>query len=126
MKGASRTFLMLLGCLLVTSPICAGAQAEQQQRILVLNALREGAPVSDISERAFQKSLNERFAGRSDYYREYIDVARFPDDQYRSALYEFLGRKYQHQTFDLIITVARVAIDFVEQYGERLFPGTPV
>jgi hypothetical protein len=93
---------------------------------LVLYSIREGAPVSDITERALQKNLIEGLTGQPDYYREYIDVVRFSDPQYQSALHDFLRRKYEHQTFDLIITVAGRALDFVEQHGAELFPGVPV
>jgi len=124
----SRVFhcFTLLAWLLLSFPIPAQPEVKAQKRILVVSSLREGSPLSEISERALQKILNENFAGRSDYYREYIDVVRFPDPQYISALHDFLSRKYEHQTFDLIITVATAALDFVEQYGAQLFPGTPV
>jgi signal transduction histidine kinase/ABC-type uncharacterized transport system substrate-binding protein len=121
-----RLIWLLLAWLLFTSPVPAQSQMEVQKRVLVLYSIREGAPVSDITERALQNRLIEGLAGNADYYREYIDVARFPDPQYQSALYDFLRRKYEHQTFDLIMTVAGRALDFVEQHGAQLFPGAPV
>jgi signal transduction histidine kinase/ABC-type uncharacterized transport system substrate-binding protein len=125
-KSPERLFRLLLAWFLFTSPVPAQSQVEVQKRVLVLNSIREGAPVSDITERALQKSLIEGLAGQHDYYMEYIDVVRFPEPQYQSALRDFLRRKYEHQTFDLIITVAGRALDFVEQYGAELFPGAPV
>jgi signal transduction histidine kinase/ABC-type uncharacterized transport system substrate-binding protein len=125
-RSPERLLRLLLAWFLFTSPVPAQSQMEVQKRVLVLYSLREGAPVSDITERTLQKRLIEGLAGQPDYYREYIDVVRFPDPQYQSALRDFLRRKYEHQTFDLIITVAARALDFVEQHGAELFPGTPV
>jgi signal transduction histidine kinase/ABC-type uncharacterized transport system substrate-binding protein len=125
-KSPERLLTLLLAWFLFTSPILAQSQVEVQKRVLVLYSIREGAPVSDITERALQKRLTEGLAGQPDYYREYIDVVRFPDPRYQSALHDFLRRKYEHQTFDLIITVAGRALDFLEQHGAELFPGSPV
>ncbi len=123
---ATRLLLLVLACLIFTSPIHAQSPVERQKRVLVIYSMRKSAPVTDISERVFQKNLSAGLAGHLDYYNEYIDVVRFPNPQYQSALYDFLRRKYDGQTFDLIITVARQALDFVERYGSELFPGAPV
>jgi hypothetical protein len=50
------------------------------------------------------------------------NVVRFPDPHYRSALYDFLSRKYEHQSFDLVITVAAAALDFVGSTARNSSP----
>lgn len=102
------------------------SQPYTQKRVLILYGLREGSPLALLSEKAMQNIKLEGRIAPTDFYREYIDVARFPDPEYRAALSDFLKRKYEHQKFDLIFTVAVSALDFMEQYGEKLFRGVPV
>ena len=117
---------MLLACLLVCFSAQAGTSDVAQKRVLVLHGLRIDAQTTIVAERAFQKILREGLEGHLDYYSEYIDLVRFSDPGYQSALIDFLRHKYAGRRFDLIITVNGLTLDFVERHSAALFPGAPV
>jgi signal transduction histidine kinase len=70
--------------------------------------------------------LNNGLAEGVDYYSEYIDRARFPDPAYKAAFREFLKRKYRDYRFDVIISLQNIALEFLGENRNELFPGTPV
>ncbi len=67
-------------------------------------------------------------AGRElDYYAEYLDLARFPDNGYQTAVRDFLRLKYQNQRFDVVIVRCTMSRSNSSRGAANdLFPGTPV
>jgi CheY-like chemotaxis protein len=70
-----------------------------------------------------------------DYARQYpylipqvesLDSKHFPSSSYLAFLHDYLTRKYQDQTFDLVIALDNPALDLVVNPAYRLFPGVPV
>ena len=78
-----------------------------------------------VVDRIIRSALDEALPQGVDFYSEYIDTSRFPED-FQLALHDFLGRKYARQQFDVIIAVAGTALRFVRAYGSELFPGSPI
>ncbi len=118
--------LVVLACSHLSLFTPARASEQAQKRVLVFYTARKDALAPVIAERALQKTLNEGLSDHLDYYSEYIDMARFPDPRYQSALHDFLRRKYEGQRFDLIVTVGGTALEFIERNGAELYPKTPV
>lgn len=117
---------LTLACIILNFCALARASDEAQKRVLVLFALRKEGPAHVVLERVFQETLRKGLDVRLDYYSEYIDVARFPEPEYQSALHDFLRAKYGRRNMDLIITTGSTTYDFAKLYGAALFPGTPV
>jgi hypothetical protein len=92
----------------------------------VLSPVRPEAPAALVFERAFQKIRVESLAGGLDYYSEHIDVTRFPDPAYQTALRGFLRSKYESEQPDLIVAASGTCVEFVARYGVEIFPGVPV
>src|SRR5205823_4963693 len=65
-------------------------------------------------------------AQKPDFYSEYIDGARFPDEDYRAAFYRYLALKYGSTRFDVVIAIHQLALDFVSAYRHELFADTPI
>lgn len=97
-----------------------------QQQILVLYSTRRDAQIAVVGERELPQILDRGLATHLDYYSEYIDRARFPEPEYRAALRDFLYLKYRGVTFDAVIAMSDIAIDFLAQNREDLFAGAPV
>jgi len=117
---------LALACFLLTLSAPAQAADGPQKRVLVSYGLRKEATATLIVEKVLQKTISKSLAENLDYYAEYIDVARFPDEDYQSALRDFLRRKYKGVTFDLVIALNDTALQLVAKYGAELFPGTPI
>jgi PAS domain S-box-containing protein len=129
------TALSLLGLVLTWSllclPVLAQASNPEQkptstQKVLLLYSQRKDGPYSTTFERVIQQTLNEGTEGRIDSYQEYIDEQRFFDQKYRVALRDFIRRKYEDQRYDLVIAIGGAAVTFAADYGNELFPETPV
>jgi PAS domain S-box-containing protein len=63
---------------------------------------------------------------RIDFYEEYSDFWEFSGDSYKQLLREFYKQKYHDQKFDLIIAQSPGVLRFLLNYGDELFPATPI
>ena len=114
---------------LLASSVCEpiqAAQAASQKQVLVLYSTRRDAQVSVLGDRELPGLLQKGLGESTDFYSEYIDLARIDEPGYQAAFRNFLGLKYRGQRFDLLIAIQDVAVRFVGSYRDDLFPGTPV
>ena len=119
----------LLAALLALGPLPFAAPADgqtRQQSVLVLYSTRRDGQFSMIGERELPRILDAGLSGSLDYYAEFIDLARSPEPAYRTAFRDFLRQKYQGLVFDLVIAMQDSAVSFVNDFGDTLFPDTPV
>src|SRR5688572_2970470 len=103
----------------------AHAQTDQKQ-VLALYSTRRDAQFSIVGETELPHALENGFGRSLDYYSEFIDLARSPDQTYRAAFRDFLREKYRGVRFDLVIALQDTAVDFIDDFRDELFPGTPV
>lgn len=122
---ASWSLLLLVaaGALWHAGPVRA---SQRQQRVLVIYTVRRDAQLAFIGERQLQRALQTGLPGGVDYYSEFIDQARFPDPQYREAFRTFLRSKYEGHSFDLVIAMTDLALQFIGSNRSELFPGVPI
>ncbi len=121
-------------CLMVAlgAALALGAQrvsaAEGVKEVLVLYSTNREAQIAVIGEREMPRTLEQGLGQGQvlDYYSEYIDRARFPDEKYRNGFREFLRVKYNGRKFDVIIAMQDLALELVGGSRNELFPGTPV
>ena len=99
--------------------------ADEHKRVLVLYSTRRDAEFSIVGENELPRILDVGLKRDLDYYSEFIDVARFPDTSYRTAVGDFLRLKYQGVTFDLVVAMGDVATEFVTTNRDQLFKGIP-
>ena len=57
---------------------------------------------------------------------EYLDVKAVNDAEHYENMYQTFAHKYTTATPDVIITSDDAALLFMNEYGDRLFPGVPV
>jgi signal transduction histidine kinase len=92
-----------------------------QRQVLVLYSARRDAQIVTVGEREFPRILDQGLREGLDYYSEYIDRSRFPEDSYKTAFRDFLRLKYRDKRFDVIIAVQDLALEFVREYRTELF-----
>jgi signal transduction histidine kinase len=102
------------------------ANDARQKRVLVLYSDRIDLPSNMMVDAALRVKLHERFGLELDFHGEYVESARFPEENYRLALRDFVQRKYEGRRFDAVIGIARSALQFLEAHGHELFPDTPI
>ncbi len=128
LRGAIR------GCVMVAfgAGLALGAQrvsaADAVKEVLVLYSTNRDAQIAAVGEREMPRILEQglRKGYILDYYSEYIDRARFPDEKYRNGFRDFLRVKYNGRRFDVIIAMQDLALELVGGSRNDLFPGTPV
>jgi signal transduction histidine kinase len=105
---------------------CAADAWAQQKNVLVLHATRPDARVSVLGDLELPRMMEHRLGQRVSHSSTYLDLARFGDAQYRSAVTDFLHLKYQGQRFDLVIAMHEIVLEFLATTRNKLFPDTPV
>jgi len=107
--------------------LCITARAEApHKQVLTLYAVRRDAELATIGEAVLPQALDAGLNRRLDYYSEFIDLARFPDPEYKAAFGDFLRLRFQSIRFDLVIAMGDAAIAFVDSHRTDLFSATPM
>jgi signal transduction histidine kinase len=102
------------------------ASAREQKQVLVLYATRRDAQIAVLGDRELPRLLEQGLGETVDYYAEYLDLGRFSDENYQSAVRDFLRQKYKEQRFDLVIAMHDIALQFAGRYRDDVFPGAPI
>ena len=103
----------------------ASAQAHHKQ-VLVLYSTRTDNQFSIIGEHELPRILDVGPRTDLDYYSEFIDLSRFPDPSHPILIANFLRQKYRGVRFDLVIAMQDVAVQFLKENRDSLFPDSPV
>ena len=109
----------------LASPLPIRAQ-ERQKHVLVLYSTGPETQIALLGDREFPRILHRNLGARVDYYTEHLDAGRFSDPRYRAGFRDFLRLKYNVQRFDVVIAMLDVAVEFLQEYRDDLFPGSPV
>lgn len=59
-------------------------------------------------------------------YLEYLDTARFGEDDYVDAFRDWLRRKYRNRRIDLLVARGQESVEFLAEAGGEPWPGLPV
>ena len=116
-------FITVLLAILLTS---SGALAEPQRKnILYLNSYHDGYRWSD-SQLEGIRSVLENDPLKIDLQIEYFDAKKYKYEFLKSRLFTLYADKFRDDRFDVIIISDNDALNFVQEYRQRLFPGIPV
>lgn len=117
---------LAIAVLVAAAALPIPAWATEQKQVLVLYATRRDAQVAVLGDRELPRILEHGLGASLDYYAEYLDLGRFPDEGYQNAVREFLQKKYKEQRFDLVVAMHDIALQFVAAHRQELFPGVPI
>jgi len=121
-----RLLLPIVASIVWLGPVASAWAAGEQKKVLVLYSVRRDTQLATVGDRKFPDLLESGLAQKPDFYSEYIDGARFPDEDYRDAFYKYLALKYGSTRFDVVIAIHQLALDFVSAYRQELFADTPI
>src|SRR5262245_28233844 len=129
--SASVTAALLTVAMLVATDVLLARDAstdrkDEAKQVLVLYSTSRDSVLAAGRDRELSRLLNEGSARSLDYYTEYIDLTRFPDEQYQAGFRNFLRLKYRNVRFDVVIAMEEASLEFVEKARKELFPNTPV
>lgn len=118
-------WLALVG-VVVGAPARVWACAGGQKSLLVLSSYRRDLVVSGADEDRFLQRVRDGLDGCLDASIEYLDASDLTEARYRAIFVDYLAKKFEGRRFDLIVTLQRPALGFIESFGTRIFPSTPV
>ncbi len=96
----------------------------KKHRILVLNSYNKGYSWTDNEVQAIEDAFAE--TPNVILQLEYMDTKLINSAEYLQLLDTLYTKKYSKTRFDIIIATDDDALQFLRQYGPRLFPDTPI
>lgn len=101
------------------------ASEEPMKNVLILNSYHDGYAWSDTILKGIRSGFEK--SGKNVYLQiEYMDMKRYDSQQNYEILYNYYKYKFKSTHFNVILVSDNNAYDFVNAYGEELFPGTPI
>ena len=116
--------LMLLALALMGP--AASAPPRSVRTALAIHWSSEDYPSNPVVDGAIRQALHSRDDVPVDYFSEYLESDRFPDEQATLAFRNYLQGKYQGRRIDVVIAITDPALQFVQQFRDQLFPGVPI
>jgi PAS domain S-box-containing protein len=101
-------------------------QPSRLKRVVAVFPYQKDAPISASFDRTFQQSFGLSGAESVEYYAEYLDPYRFPDEPHAQLVRDYLGKKYAERKIDVVIAVTDKALEFLLRYRNELFTDVPI
>ncbi len=118
-------FILFLTLFTISIPSSIAEESEKKN-VLILHAYHKGFPWTDNINLGIEDSFSN-FSDSIELTIEYMDSkANIYNSTYKEQLLELYQYKYGNKKFDLIISSDDNAIDFLREYGDQLFPDTPI
>ena len=127
-RQSAAALLVLVLCLLgLSSRVTAQEQKPRSiKRILALFPYQKDALVSGTFDQTFQQAFRVSGNQSIDYYAEYLEPYRFPDEPHALLMRDYLQKKYANRSMDVVVAVTDKALEFLMTYREELFAGVPI
>ena len=117
--------VIALAAILGAGPRSAGAQVVSPRTVLTIHSGAESFPSNPLLD----AGIRERLAASDvpiEYVAEYFESDLFPTESATLAFKEYLQRKYQGLTIDVVIAMTDTGLRFVLDYRGELFPDAPI
>ena len=115
-------FGRFLSAALILLTIVCPAAAIEEKNVLILDTYS----ANDESTNLLEADLRSQSPWHINFYVENIEVWRFDDQGYETALLESLKRVYRARRLDVVMARAYPALQFAIKYHDQLFPGVPI
>jgi PAS domain S-box-containing protein len=119
-------FLLALVSFFLFHSLTYGTEFKEEKRVLILFASQSDLPANPMVEKGIKSSLEAGTEFRIEYFIEYMDLYRNPDQTYSQLLLDLYHQKFSSKKIDLIIAYSAPSLSLVIDHGNDLFPQTPV
>jgi signal transduction histidine kinase len=121
---------LLLAIVATFVPDAMGAAAEAQPQpvrtVVGIYWSTEDFPANRETDPGIREALLSRTGARVDFFAEYLESDRFPEEQASQALRAEIRVKYANRRIDLVLANGDPALQFVIRHRAELFPGAPI
>ena len=118
-------FLLVLCAFTLPAPL-SRAQAITPKRLVVLYWDNKEFPGNARFEESLKAQLQLDRRQDIEYFPEYLEASRFPDQNTAVSFRNYLKAKYARRTVDVIVASADAPLKFLLQYRTEVFPGSPI
>ena len=124
---ARKIFLpMLVVCAFALLVPVARAQATAPKRVVVLYWDNKEFPGNAKFEESFKSRLQLDRRQDVEYFPEYFEASRFPEENTAVTFRNYLQAKYAKRTVDVVVASADAPLKFLLQYRKELFSKSPI
>ena len=102
------------------------APAASPKRVLILQSFGPGVAPYNAVAAGFRSTLSHEMDEPVDVYEVSLDVNRFNGPGMEKPFVEFLEERFSGHGLDLVVPIGAPASKFALQYGDQLFPQTPM
>ena len=124
-------WVTVIRLIVVVFVVCAvslviSAQTTTPKRIVVLYWDNKDFPGNARFEESFKTRL--RLGQRQDleYFPEYFELSRFPEEKHISGFRDYLKAKYTSRSVDVVVASADGPLNFLLSHRSDLFPNSPI
>jgi len=127
MMPSNVRIVLALAALCVTA-VCdrAYAQVRTPQTVLTIHQGAETFPANPIIDAGIEEALKSRPDVPIDYFTEYLESDRFPEEAASRAFEEYLRGKYRGHKIDVVIATTDSGLGFVLDHRAELFPDAAI
>lgn len=119
-------FLLSFPALLFADHLAAAIPSKPAKKVLLLYSYQSMLPGNLEWDAGIRSALKGTTSEPLEFYTEFLDLARFPENSYLQNLINFLQNKYAGRKIDLLIPVRDPAFQFLLAHGDAIFPGVPI
>lgn len=120
---ASSTFLLVV-C--VFTLLAADLHAQAPKRFVVLYWDNKEFPGNARFEESFKAQLQLDRRQDVEYFPEYFELSRFPEEKHIVSFRDYLKAKYAMRTVDVVVASADGPLKFLLKYRSELFANSPI
>ncbi len=125
-KISKNIFILTFSVIILFCNSFLFAQENSIKNILILNSYHKGFFQTDNIVKGIESVLDPQ-KNNINLIIEYMDSKAIGFKiQYKEKLFDLYNYKYVNQKFDLVISSDDNAFNFLREYHEDLFPGTPI
>ena len=121
-----RVRLALTMVVVCASAFVGSAQTRQPKRLVVLYWDNKEFPGNVRFEESFKTRLQLGQRQDVEYYPEYFEYSRFPEEKHITSFRDYLHAKYASRSVDVVVASADAPLDFLLHYRSELFRNTPI
>ena len=129
MMVAAQFLRVVLAVLAILAPLPSTGLAQQSaspKRVLLLHWYDRNDAIESQSDECFQAAMESAAPGAFEYYSEYLESNKFPDERHTQLLCDYLRLKYLEISPDVLVAQTPAPLDFLLRHRNELFPQTPI
>lgn len=119
--------LLLVVCvLLLAASATVRSQTVAPKRVVVLYWDNKEFPGNVKFEESLKAQLQPERRQDVEYFPEYFEVSRFPEESLRQSFRNYLQTKYSGRTVDVVVASADAPLAFLLEHRQELFANSPI